>query len=85
MPKRQIKIKTPEALRKAIIRGTTEFKMLLNGGAYSAKTITLARDGRFRVLNHIDGTKQLLLDAQLNTHSNIGKWMSGGAFVTNEK
>jgi hypothetical protein len=51
------------------------------GGAYSRKTITRRKDGRFRVLNHIDDSVQSLTGKQLYTDSNIGRAMRNGAFI----
>lgn len=74
-------IRNPRQLREAIAKGHHEFRILLQYGLYSAKTIHLSADGRFTVVNHIDGTKQRLTVKQLYTESNIGEAMEHSAFV----
>jgi hypothetical protein len=68
-------------LRQAVSRGQHEFKVMLNGGIYSRKTIRLLADGRFRILNHIDETVQKLSGRQLHTKSIIGQAMKQGALI----
>lgn len=53
--------------------GHYEYAMLLNGGAFSRKTIIWDKqDKLYRITNHIDGTFQDLTEAELmnplNTH-----------------
>jgi len=55
--------------------------LLLRGGAFSRKTVSLMPDGRFEVVNHIDDTVQELTGRQLYSESNIGRAMKQGAFV----
>lgn len=74
------KIKNVRELRKAIAGGQHEFRILLQGGLYSWKTITPCA-GRFDVVNHIDETLQRLTGRQLYTRSNIGEAMRSGTFV----
>jgi hypothetical protein len=68
-------------LREALSRRQNEFRLLLQGGLYSRKTIKLSADGRFKVVNHIDDTAQKLTGRQLYTESNIGKAMKHGALI----
>jgi hypothetical protein len=75
------KIRNPRQLRAAIAHGHHEFRILLQYGVYSAKTIHLLANKRFAVLNHVDGTKQRLTVKQLYTESNIGEAMEHSAFV----
>ena len=75
------RIRNTPALRQAIAGGQHEFRLLLNGGAFSRKTIALRPDGRFRIENHIDGSVQNLTGRQLYTESNIGEGMRFGALV----
>jgi hypothetical protein len=77
-------IKNTRFLRQAIRGGQREFKLCLSGGLYSRKTITVERNGRFRVANHIDDIVQLLTGRQLYTESNIGRGMRAGAFSAME-
>ncbi len=77
-----MQIKNTQQLRKAIAEGQNNFRLLLQGGLYSAKTISVLADGRFRVENHIDETVQRLSGRQLYTLSNIGEGMRRGAFIT---
>ena len=74
-------IKNTRALRHAIAQGQHDFRLCLNGGAYSAKTILLGCNGRFLVFNHIDDTEQNLTGRELYTRSNIGKGMQFGSFL----
>ena len=74
-------IRNPRQLREAIAQGHHEFRILLQHGLYSGKTIHLSANGRFLVDNHIDGAKQRLTDRQLNSESNIGTAMERGAFI----
>jgi hypothetical protein len=73
-------IKNAKALRRAISGGSRNFRLYLNGGAFSRKTITVRTDGRFRVVNHIDDSVQTLSGRQLYTRSNIGKGMKFNSF-----
>jgi len=79
-----LQIHNTKELRQAIGKGTTSFAIMLGGGiSMSCKTITLMKDKkRFRVTNHIDGSRQSLTGRQLYTHSNIGKAMKLKAFWT---
>ncbi len=74
-------INNVRALRHAITQGQHEFRLCLNGGAYSAKSIEIAPNGRFIVFNHIDETEQNLTGRQLYTHSNIGIGMRRGSLL----
>lgn len=74
-------IKNVKALREAIAAGQRGFRILLNGGIYSRKTITESAGGRFHIVNHIDESVQKLTGRQLYTRSNIGEAMRLGAFV----
>ena len=60
------------------------FRLLLNGGAYSRKTIKLYKNGKFRVDHHIDGwIQRSVTDKQmLNPKTtNIAVGMRRGAFI----
>jgi len=72
-------IKNTAELRKAIMNGQHSFALALKCGMYSRKTIEIRSNGRFRVTNHIDNSKQSLTGRQLYTQSNIGKGMEMGA------
>jgi len=74
-------IRNTGQLRKTLSHGEQEFKLALQGGLFSRKTIRLLSDGRFRVVNHIDETVQKLTGRQLYTESNIGRAMKCGAFI----
>lgn len=75
-------IKNTRQLRRVIANGQHEFRLCLEGGLVSRKTIFANRSGRFRIVNHIDESVQTLSRRQLYTHSNIGKAMRNGAFVS---
>jgi hypothetical protein len=68
-------------LRRTVSQGEREFRLGLQFGLFSRKTIGLLPDGRFRVENHIDDSVQRLTGRQLYTESNIGRAMKRGAFV----
>jgi hypothetical protein len=74
-------IRNTRQLRETVSQGEREFKLALQFGLFSRKTIRLLPDGRFRVVNHIDETVQRLSGRQLYTESNIGRAMKQGAFV----
>jgi hypothetical protein len=73
------KVMNTAELRKSILNGQREFALALQAGMYSRKTIRI-KLGLFRVVNHIDGSKQWLTGRQLYTRSNIGRNMRIGAF-----
>ena len=68
-------------MRHEIAAGVHEFRLCLNWGAYSVKSIALRADGRFQVENHIDGSVQTLTGRQLYSESNIGVAMKRGALI----
>jgi hypothetical protein len=74
-------IKNVKALQQSLAAGQRRFRILLNGGIYSRKTITASSGGRFHIVNHIDESVQRLTGRQLYTRSNIGEAMRKGAFV----
>jgi hypothetical protein len=74
-------IRNTKQLRKTLSEGEREFKLALQFGLFSRKTIRLLPDGRFRVENHIDNSVERLTGRELHTHSNIGRAMKLGAFV----
>ena len=76
-------IKNARELRQALAKGQREFKIHLCGGAaYSSKHISPCADGRFGIVNYIDGSTQQLTAKELNTLSNIGDAMRNRAFTT---
>lgn len=77
-------IKNTRALRQAIAHGRREFLVCLTGGIVSRKTITACACGRFKVLNHVDGSIQRLTARQLHSHSIIGDAMRARAFMVEE-
>jgi len=74
-------IRTTRQLRRAVEKGCHEFRLCLQGGLSSRKTITFGTRGRFHIVNHIDGSEQTLNQRQLYSHSSIGRAMMAGAFV----
>lgn len=66
-----------------------ELLVMLNSGAYSRKSITLADEvdesgfGKFEVLNHIDDTIQVLSLSEMfdETKTNLGKAINAGAVL----
>ena len=74
-------IRNCRQLRQVIAQGVTDFRLMLAGGVFSSKIITLGNDCRFKVENWIDDSIQMLTGHQLYTHSNIGRAMQQGAFV----
>jgi hypothetical protein len=75
-------IKNTRELRRAIAAGRHDYRLRLEGGLCSRKTIALFADGRFEIENHIDGSEQTLTGQQLYSESNIGEGMKKGAFVS---
>lgn len=80
------RIRNCRQLRRAIALadGCGDFRLLLCGGAFSRKCISLEDDGRFHVENWIDDSVQTLTGRELYTQSNIGDAMRNGAFVTED-
>jgi hypothetical protein len=69
-----------DGLKTAVAGGQREFAILLNGGAYSRKTIR-RKGRRWYVTNHIDDSKQQLTDEQLWTESMLGEAIDKEALV----
>ena len=61
---------------------THDFRLMLNGGCYSAKEISYSLDGQFIITNCIDGTEQYLSEDELMNQelTNIGIAITKGAF-----
>jgi hypothetical protein len=78
-------IRNVRELREALKSGQNEFRLCLNGGVFSRKTICLSCDGRFSVFNGIDGSTKMLTGKQLYTESNIGRGMRCGAFLAEDQ
>ena len=75
-------IKNVRELRQALADGEREFVIhLCGGGLVSRKYIAPCRDGRFGIVNYIDGTTQRLTARQLHTQSNIGNAMKHNVFT----
>ena len=80
MTTKPTKVQSVAHLRALIKAGTHSYALALNGGLFSRKTIRATRDGKFRIINHIDDSKVTLSEAELFTASNIGEAMTKGAF-----
>jgi hypothetical protein len=80
MTKKQEKVNSITHLRELIKAGTHSYALALNYGLYSRKTIRAMHDGKFRIVNHIDDSKETLTEAELFTESNIGRAITKGAF-----
>lgn len=76
---RLTKVKSIEHLQQLISAQPIQGFILLNFGVRSYKTVSMWA-GRFRVENHIDGTKQLLNNEELFKYSLMGEAISKGAF-----
>jgi hypothetical protein len=74
-------IRNTRELRETISEGEREFRLILQGGLFSRKTIRLLPDGRIRVVNHIEETVHMLTARQLYSESTIGNAMKQGAFA----
>lgn len=77
-------VKSIERLHELIDQGHDEYVILLNGGAFSRKTINYnKRSNKFIIINHIDDTTQKLTAEELmdEGQTNIGKAISFGALV----
>ena len=78
----QEKVHSVAHLRRLIQSGQHDFSIVLAGGLLrSRKTIHEAMDGRFRIMNHIDGSTQTLTETALYTRSNIGKAITTRCFL----
>lgn len=77
-----VRIQTADQLKGHLSGREAEFFILLSGGVRSTKHITPTARGKFRVMNYIDGTDQILSQKQLfnETLTNIGRAMEAGAF-----
>ena len=80
MTTKPTKVQSVAHLRALVKAGTHSYALALNGGLFSRKTIRATRDGKFRIINHIDDSKVTLSEAELFTASNIGEAMTKGAF-----
>ena len=80
MTTKPTKIQSVAHLRALIKAGTHTYALALNYGLYSRKAIRATRDGKFRIINHIDDSNVTLSEAELFTVSNIGEAMTKGAF-----
>jgi hypothetical protein len=72
-------------LRRAIVDGCHEFRLLLNGGVYASKLIRFDGKAHFRIFNPSDGTAQRLAVRELYSKSNIGEAMRRRAFLAVSK
>ena len=52
----------------------------LKHGLVSLKTLSLRKDKKFYVINHIDDSRQVLDTKGLKTHSNIAEAIKKGGF-----
>jgi len=61
-----------------------DFGIVLNFGLISRKTITLRKDGRFTVENHVDETTQILTSQEIQEEAltNIGKAIRKKALIS---
>ena len=77
-----VKIQTVDQLKGYLSKRGAEFFILLSGGVRSTKHITPTARGKFRVMNYIDNTDQIVSQKQLfdETLTNIGRAMEAGAF-----
>jgi hypothetical protein len=75
------KVQSVAHLRALIKAGTHSYALALNHGLFSRKTIRATHDGRSRIINHIDDSKETLTEAELYTASNIGEAITKGALV----
>jgi hypothetical protein len=79
------RIKNVRELRESIKRGNTDFRVCLNGGVYSRKTIYLSDDGTFSMFNGIDGSMRGYTGKQLRYETIVGRAMRAGAFLAEDE
>jgi hypothetical protein len=79
------RIKNVRELRESIKRGNYDFRVCLNGGVYSRKTIYLCEDGDFSVFNGVDGSMSKLDGRQLRNETIVGRAMRAGAFLAEDE
>jgi hypothetical protein len=78
-----IQVKDVDDLKRLITEENKhDFFIQLNFGARSSKTMDVDDDGKFNVVNEIDGSAQKLTSEELFNESltNIGKAIKYGAF-----
>lgn len=78
------KVKSAKHLRELTTGEHMEFKVLLNFGCFSKKTIRYIEDeGKFHIYNHIDDTEQMLGPRQIfnSKYTSIGEAIKKGSFV----
>ncbi len=81
MTTKSTKVQSVAHLRALIKAGTHTYALMFcGGGVFSRKTIRATRNGKFRIINHIDDSKATLTEAELYTESNIGEAITKGAF-----
>jgi hypothetical protein len=79
-----VKVKSLVHLKRICLRKPyepLEFRLALNGGCYSAKTICYQEEVFLWEVHHsIDETEEVLTDEELMNDTNIGEGIEKGAF-----
>lgn len=78
MMSRYIKIISIEGLKASIDKGVYDY-CISNGLLRSSKHINRTVDGKFMIINEIDGSEELLTEDELKD-SHIAKCMKNGTF-----
>jgi hypothetical protein len=63
-----------------------DFRVVLNGGVFSRKSIRWCKDGKWQILNHVDNTRQTLTEAELMDESLtlVGAAIPKGALISEQ-
>ena len=64
-----------------------DFRVILNYGVFSRKTIRWCKNGSWQIVNHIDNTRQTISEAELMDSSvtNVGIAIGKGALVSEQE
>ena len=75
-------VKDVKHLRELIKAERYSYFIALAGGLVrSSKDIELTKNGKFKIINYVDDSKQTLTEKELYTHSNIGEAIDKHAFI----
>lgn len=76
-----LRVQSLSHLKELIKNNKNDFFIQLNFGLRSSKFIDLNEDGRFYVMNEIDGSEQRLTESEImdEGYTNIGKALNLGA------
>lgn len=81
MANKFLRVQSLSHLKELIKNNKNDFFIQLNFGLRSSKFIDLNEDGRFYVMNEIDGSEQILTESEImdEGYTNIGNALNLGA------